>query len=187
MNIRLPLALVGLAISFALPTLAQEQKPTPSTSTAPITQTKKDINFSGTHYWSGTPKVFPIDPDRIVLEMEIFGVRVNDTNDGPLNGASTYIAVLHYENKGHNKTGNPDPVRARDYEVWTDKDGDKVIWELTDDPAGTAGGTAQLIDGTGKYTGWQGTMEYTLQYPKAFPEGTGRGICREVVKIEAPQ
>ena len=73
--------------------------------------------------------------------MEIFGVRVNDTNDGPLNGASTYIAVLHYENKGHNKTGNPDPVRARDYEVWTDKDGDKVIWELTDDPAGTAGGT----------------------------------------------
>jgi hypothetical protein len=37
----------------------------------------------------------------------------------------TYIAVLHYENKGHNKTGNPDPVRARDYEVWTDKDGDK--------------------------------------------------------------
>ena len=60
--------------------------------------------------------------------MEIFGVRVNDTNDGPLNGASTYIAVLHYENKGLNKTGNPDPVRARDYEVWTDKDGDKVIW-----------------------------------------------------------
>jgi hypothetical protein len=28
-------------------------------------------------------------------------------------GASVYIAVLHYENKGHNKTENPvDPVRA---------------------------------------------------------------------------
>jgi hypothetical protein len=187
MKMRLLLALVGLAISFALPSLAQEQKPTPSTSTAPSTQTKKEINFSGTHYWSGTPKVFPIDADRIVLQMEIFGVRVNDSNDGPLNGASTYIAVLHYENKGHNKTGNPDPVRARDYEVWTDKDGDKVIWELTDDPSGAAGGTARLIDATGKYTGWQGSMEYTLQYPKPFPEGKARGICREVVKIEAPQ
>ena len=46
MKIRyLLLTLVGLAISFALPTLSQEQKPTPSTSTAPTTQTKKDINF----------------------------------------------------------------------------------------------------------------------------------------------
>lgn len=103
-----------------------------------------------------------------------------------MNGASTYIAVLHYENKGRNKTVNPDSVRARDYEVWTDKDGDRVIWELTDDPVGAAGGTGQLIDGAGKYIGWRGTMEYNLQYPKAFPEGTGRGICREVVKIEAP-
>jgi hypothetical protein len=36
--------------------------------------------------------------------MEIFGVRVNDSGDGPFNGASVYIAVLHYENRGHNKT-----------------------------------------------------------------------------------
>ena len=64
------------------------------------------MNFSGTHYWSGTPKVFQIDPDRLVLQMEIFGVRVNDSGDGPFNGASVYIAVLHYENKGHNKTEN---------------------------------------------------------------------------------
>ena len=71
------------------------------------TENKKEIKFSGIHYWSGTPKVFPIDPDRIILEMEIYGVRVNDSNDGPLNGASVYIAVLHYENRGHNKTGNP--------------------------------------------------------------------------------
>src|SRR6516162_3584958 len=111
MKIRLLLALVGLAIGFALPSFATENK---------------EIDFSGTHYWSGTPKVFQIDPDRIILEMEIYGVRVNDSNDGPFNGASTYIATLHYENKGRNNTANPvDPVRARDYEVWTDKDGDK--------------------------------------------------------------
>jgi hypothetical protein len=34
--------------------------------------------------------------------------------------------------------------------------------------------------GTGKYADWQGTIEFTLQYPKPFPEGTMRGICREV-------
>ena len=38
-----------------------------------------------------------------------------------------------------------------------------------------------------KYTDWQGTMEFTFQYPKSFPEETMREICREVVKIVAPQ
>jgi hypothetical protein len=181
MKIRLLLTLAGLAIGFALPTVAQETNAPPPAAT-------KEIAFSGTHYWSSTPKVFQIDPERSVVQLDIFGVRVNDSGDGPLHGASTYIAVLHYENKGHNKTGNSvDPVRARDYEVWTDKDGDKVIWELTDDPSGGPSGTARLIDGTGKYTGWQGTMEYTLQFPRPFPEGTARGICREVVKIVEPQ
>ena len=183
MKIRSVLALVGLAMGLAFPILAQQT----NTPVSGSTENKKEIKFSGIHYWSGTPKVFPIDPDRLVLQMEIFGVRVNDSNDGPFNGASVYIAVLHYENKGHNKTENPlDPVNARNYEVWTDKDGDKVIWELTDDPSGGPSGTARLIDGTGKYTGWQGTMEYTLQFPKPFPEGTARGICREVVKLLAP-
>jgi hypothetical protein len=102
MKIRLLLALAGLAIGFALPTFATENK---------------EINFSGTHYWSGTPKVFQIDPDRIILEMEIYGVRVNDSNDGPFNGASVYIATLHYENRVHNKAGNPvDPaIASRNY------------------------------------------------------------------------
>jgi hypothetical protein len=181
MKIRLLLSLAGLALGFALPTFAQQ-------TNAPAPGVTKEINLSGTHYWSGTPKVFQIDPDRIILEMEIYGVRVNDSNDGPFNGASVYIATLHYENRAYNKTGNPvdAAVASRNYEVWTDKEGDKVIWELTDDASGKPSGAARLIDGTGKYTGWQGTMEYTLQFPKPFPEGTARRICREVVKIVAP-
>jgi hypothetical protein len=108
------LTLVGLVISFALPTFAQEQKPARSTSTAPSTQTKKEINFSGTHYWSGTSKVFAVDANRIVLQMDIFGVRVNDSNDGPFNGAPSYIAVLHYENRGGpNNNTHQDPVASR--------------------------------------------------------------------------
>ena len=89
MKIRL-LGLIGLAMGLAFPIFAQ-------TSVTQSTE-KKEINFSGTHYWSGTPKAIQIDRDRIILEMEISGVRVNDSGDGLFNGASVYIAVLHYEN-----------------------------------------------------------------------------------------
>ncbi len=150
-----------------------------STTTTPSAQTKKEINFSGTHYWSGTPKVFQVDPDRAIVQLEIFGVRINDSGDGPFHGASVHIVTVVYRSKGYNGD--------RAYETWTDKDGDKVIWELMDTPPGASSSPARLIAGTGKYTDWQGTMEFTLQYPKSFPEGTMRGIYREVVRIVAPQ
>ena len=110
---------------------------TPSATTTPSTRTKKEINFSGTHYWSSTPKVFPIDPNRLVVQLELFGVRVNDSGDGPFHGASVHIVVVTYVSKGYNRMENPlDPTRNRGYETWTDKDGDKVIWELMDTPSG---------------------------------------------------
>jgi hypothetical protein len=188
MKMRL-VTLVWLALGFALPTFAQQKDTSATTSTAtpsetitPSTQTKKEINFSGTHYWSSTPKVFPVDPahpDRVINQLEIFGVRMNDSGDGPFHGASVHILTVGYYSKDYN--------RERAYESWTDKDGDKVIWELMDRPSGASSSPARLIVGTGKYTGWEGTMEFTLQFPKSFPEGTMRGICREVVRIVAPQ
>jgi hypothetical protein len=29
--------------------------------------------------WGSTPKVFQVDPDRVIMQMELFGVRVNDS------------------------------------------------------------------------------------------------------------
>lgn len=142
-------------------------------------QTKKEMTISGTHYWSSMPKAFPIDPERSIRQLELFGVRVNDSGDGPFHGASVHIVGVAFGSKGYNG--------FRAYETWTDKDGDKIIWELMDTPSGASSSPGRLIEGTGKYTGWQGTMEYTLQYPKSFPQGTIRGICREVIKIVAPQ
>ncbi len=142
-------------------------------------QGKKEITFSGTHYWSSTPKVFQVDPDRAIRNPELFGVRVNDSGDGLFHGASVHIVAVAYSSKVFNG--------FRGYETWTDKDGDKVIWELSDTPPGASSSPGRLIEGTGKYTGWQGTIEYTLQYPKSFPPGTIRGICREVIKIVVPQ
>ncbi len=142
-------------------------------------QAKKEMTFSGTHYWSSTPKVIRLDPDRMMMQAELFGVRVNDSGDGPFHGASVHIMTVSYREKGY--------FGFRGYETWTDKDGEKLIWELFDTPAGSSSSPARLMGGTGKYVGWQGTMEYTLRFPKPFPEGTSRGICREQVKIIAPQ
>jgi hypothetical protein len=113
------------------------------------------------------------------MQLELLGVRVNDSGDGPFHGASVHIVTVAYNSKGYNG--------FRGYVTWTDRDEDKVIWELTDTPPGSSSSTGRLIEGTGKYTGWHGTIEYTLEYPKSFPEGTMRGICREEVRIVAPQ
>jgi len=142
-------------------------------------QTKKEMTFSGTHYWSSTPKEFQVAPDRSISQMEIFGIRVNDSGDGPFHGVSTHIAAVTYRSKEY--------YAFRGYETWTDKDGDKVTWEFMESPTGSHGLTARLIGGTGKYIEWQGTMEVNVQMPKSFPEGTFRGIGRQVVKTVAPQ
>jgi len=144
-----------------------------------LAQSKKEMTITGTHYWSSTPKAFQIDPDRLIRQPELFGVRVNDSGDGPFHGASVHIVGVAYSSKGYSG--------FRGYETWTDKDGDKVIWELLDTPAGASSSPARMIEGTGKYAGWQGTMEYTLQFPRPFPQGTIRGICREQIKLAIPQ
>src|SRR5450432_2985618 len=92
------LFLAYATLCFAL-TPVSAQTPTPSATTTPSTQIKKEINFSGTHYWSSTPKAFPVDPahpDRIMAQSEIFGVRVNDSGDGPFNGASVHIVTVGF-------------------------------------------------------------------------------------------
>ena len=142
-------------------------------------QAKKEMSFSGTHYFSSTPKAFQLGPGQSITQMEVFGVRVNDSGDGLFHGASVHIVGVAYRTKGY--------YGFRGYETWIDKDGDKLIWELLDTPPGAATSPARLVEGTGKYVGWQGSIEYTLQYPRSFPEGTRRGICREAVKLVSPQ
>ena len=111
---------------------------------------------------------------------ETLGVRVNDGGEGPFPEASVQIVGVLYRGK--------DGTRLRGFETWTDKDGDKLVWEImekeaADSPPGTSPGTAKVFSGTGKYVGMQGSMDWQLRYPKPFPEGTGRGICREEVKL----
>ena len=143
-------------------------------------QSSKELQFSGTHYYGHTPKVYKLDEDQMIIQFETLGVRVNDGGDGPFHEASVQIVGVLYRGK--------DGTRLRGFETWTDKDGDKLVWEImekkaADSPPGTSPGTAKVFSGTGKYVGMQGSMDWQLRYPKPFPEGTGRGICREEVKL----
>jgi hypothetical protein len=143
-------------------------------------QGTKEVQFSGTHYYGHTPKVFKLDQDQMIIQFETLGVRVNDTGEGPFHEASVQIVGVLYKGK--------DGSRLRAFETWTDKDGDKLVWELADkivkDPQpGTTPGTAKVFSSTGKYVGMQGTMDFLVRNPTSFPTGTGRGICREEVKL----
>ena len=142
-------------------------------------QAKKEMSFSGTHYFSSTPKAFQLGPGQSITQMEVFGVRVNDSGDGPFHNASVHIVAVAYRSKEYNG--------YRGYLTWTDKDGDKVIAELLDRPPGASSSPARIIGGTGKYIGWQGTVEYNVENPRSFPEGTIRGLCREHIKLIIPE
>jgi hypothetical protein len=133
-------------------------------------QDQKELTFSGTDYFSGTAKVFRLDADHVITQIETMGVKVNDSGDGPFHKAATHIVGLSYTGKGQESKGIL-------FLTWVDKDGDKVVWELSGD---WSSGKGKLIGGTGKYADWeQGTMDYALQHPKGFPEGTFRGIARD--------
>ena len=143
-------------------------------------QSAKELNFSGTHYYGHTPKVYKLDEDQMIIQFETLGVRVNDSGDGPFHEASVHITGVLYRGK--------EGSRLRAFETWADSDGDKLVWELVEkasagSPPGTSPGTAKVLSGTGKYTGMQGSMDWLLRYPKSFPDGTGRGMCREEVKL----
>jgi hypothetical protein len=140
-----------------------------------LAQAQKEMTLTGTNYSGGSGKRVQLDQDHSVSQLEYMGVRVDDSGGGPFHGISTHIMLIAYADKGGR--------RFRGYETHTDKDGDKVVWEIMDSPASPGTGTGVIIGATGKFTGMQGAMEFKLQFPKPFPEGTIRLVCREVMKI----
>jgi len=73
---------------------------------------KKEMNFLQPIIVKHTES-FQVDPDRSIMQMELFGVRWM-TAWWPVPGASVHIAAVSYRSKGYNG--------FRGYETWTDKD-----------------------------------------------------------------
>ena len=134
----------------------------------------KEGTLAGTVTYAGTHKIIPLDKQNFVLVYENMGVRVSDTGKGPFNGMSTLnVGVIYFENG---------EGRLRGYIFNTDKDGDKVIMELTEDASHLGGkptsGTGTIIGGTGKFKGIQGEMEYNRRTLKPAAKGTHQAISK---------
>ena len=137
-------------------------------------QMPKEGTFSGTNSYAGTGKVIPLDKDRLVIFYENMGTQVEDSGQGPLHGMSTHNTGIQYIEKGVGKT--------RAYMTWMDKDGDKILWELTEDASqlgGPSSGTGKIMGGTGKFTGIQGSMEYTRRNMRPVVDGTHQAIAKD--------
>ncbi|UCF81890.1 MAG: hypothetical protein JSV50_11770 [Desulfobacteraceae bacterium] len=118
----------------------------------------KEGTITGKHYNSGTSKALAMGEERLQLNYDGAGVYVNDTGEGFLHLASTYVLGTIHAIKGvFEETG---------FMVLTATDGDKVY--ATYKSSGTFGkpvkGTFTYTGGTGKYTGIQGEGEFT-RYP----------------------
>jgi hypothetical protein len=134
----------------------------------------KEGLLSGTNTYAGTYKVIALDKKNYVFTYENRGVRVSDSREGPFHGMSTHnVGVFCYENG---------VGRLKGYLFNLDKDGDKVVMELTEEgitlEPGPKSGTAKIIGGTGKFKGIEGNLEYTRRSMKPIEKGTFQSISR---------
>jgi hypothetical protein len=134
----------------------------------------KEGTLSGTVTYAGTHKVIALDKKNFVYTYESRGVRVSDSGEGPFHGMSTHnVGVVCFENG---------VGRLKGYIFNLDKDGDKVVMELTEEgktlEPGPISGTAKIIGGTGKFKGIEGNLEYTRRSMKPIEKGTHQAISR---------
>ena len=129
----------------------------------------------GTNYGLNVTKIFPIDQDHWVGTQEITGIRLDDSGKGPFHQMTTHIVLILY--------GDKSGVRLHGYSTFMDKDGDKIMADLSEASLTSPKGKGKVLGGTGKFAGIEGTVDYEVSNPKGFPEGTDRTICREVWKF----
>ena len=134
----------------------------------------KEGSLAGKNTYAGTHRMIPLDKERFILVYENMGVRTSDTGEGPFHGMSTRNQGIMYFEKGVG--------RLRGYLISADKDGDKMITELTEENSQLGGpptsGTGKIIGGTGKFKGIQGEYKYTRQNVRPIAEGTHQAISK---------
>jgi hypothetical protein len=132
----------------------------------------KEGTGAGTNFYTATMTVMPVDKDHYTLTYEALGVFVSDDGKGPFHNMSTRnIGVIHFD-KGVGK--------LLGYVVMTAPDGDKVLSEIKEEktlpPPNPNHGTGKFMFGTGKFSGIEGTFEYTRYYVKPAKKGTAQAV-----------
>jgi hypothetical protein len=127
-----------------------------------------EVTESVTTSYYGTSKELPLGPDRMYGTMETFGVTVSDTGEGLFHNATMRCILARFVEKGS--------WQGEGYCTYTLKDGEKVFIRATLDgkigtPPPPSKGTAEMIGGTGKYSGIQGRTEFTSYFVRPSAEG----------------
>jgi len=119
---------------------------------APIGQAlaQTQVTYTGINYGSvSTLKGAPVDQEHFVGSQELNGIRIDDSGKGPFHNLATHIDLIFFVDKGI--------AKVHGFETHTDKDGDKVVWEISavDDPQhpGMQNGTGKILAATGKFAG----------------------------------
>ena len=81
--------------------------------------------------------VSPIDKEHWVATGDQLGIRIDDTGRGPFNMMSTDIQFTFYGDKAG--------MRYHGFETHSDKDGDKIIWDMWDVAPGSNKGQGKII------------------------------------------
>lgn len=137
-------------------------------------QMAKEGTYSGTYGISVTIlKTLAMGKERVQVNYEYMGAYTSDTRQGFLHNSSIRgIGTLHAV-KGI--------FKGSGFHVATDLDGDQAFYVYKS--TGTLGhgekGTITWVGGTGKYSGLQGSGEFTFTPVRPATEGTIQGIVKE--------
>ena len=134
----------------------------------------KEGTFSFTCIYSGTGTYIPLDKEHLVIAYQNKGALVSDTGKGPFHNMSYFNVGVLYLEKGVGK--------LLGYITLTDPAGDKVLFEIREEkaqgPPAVNSGTGKCLHGTGKFTGIEGTMEYTRLYVRPATKGSSQSIAK---------
>lgn len=135
-------------------------------------QMAKEGKIDGKNTYSGTYKVYPLDKDRFVMTYENTGVRVENSGEGLFHNLATHNVGVQFFERGVGK--------LKGYMTSVDKDGDKVLMEITEENSQPypkeSNGIAIIIGGTGKYSNIQGKLEYTRRNLRSIMDGTMQAV-----------
>ena len=111
------------------------------------------VKYTGINYGSvSTLKGAPVDQEHFVGSQELNGIRIDDSGKSPFHNLATHIDLIFFVNKSI--------AKVHGFETHTDKDGDKVVWEISavDDPQhlGMQNGTGKILAATGGSRDWRG-------------------------------
>jgi hypothetical protein len=146
-----------------------------------LSQASKEITEPVTLTWHSTSKFVPLGEDRSFITAEVFGVLMSDEGKGLFNEATGWGLASMLLEKGVMQN-------YVCHAFWVLKSGDKVFVTFTVE--GKRGvmmkGKINLIGGTGKCAGIQGSGENTAYYLRPAIEGVGQGYNKLNITYKLP-